>query len=259
MNPSCRPGRFVGIGLARPAIFVVFALTVPDAQLREQRRPRAVEFRVSIQSRLVGPALEQSQAVRVHAALKDLELLAARLLHHLRAAALVRFRELRPFAGDGGDRHDESDRHLSVSLEQPTWVSGRRPDSIRRDCARWPMGLSRLPRQRDGGAELSRPLGGLDDLERTNAGRGGNRIGRAAAARVEERLELEPQRLLATRRDLFLPGLDGLPRAAVPSRSEEHTSELQSLRHLVCRLLLEKKKKNQLIAYIIKKKKTTPK
>src|SRR5437899_5842336 len=28
-----------------------------------------------------------------------------------------------------------------------------------------------------------------------------------------------------------------------PGRSEEHTSELQSLRHLVCRLLLEKKKK----------------
>src|SRR5258705_12732450 len=28
-----------------------------------------------------------------------------------------------------------------------------------------------------------------------------------------------------------------------PSRSEEHTSELQSLRHLVCRLLLEKKKR----------------
>src|SRR5258705_2274686 len=29
-------------------------------------------------------------------------------------------------------------------------------------------------------------------------------------------------------------------------RSEEHTSELQSLRHLVCRLLLEKKKKREL-------------
>src|SRR5262245_22880372 len=28
----------------------------------------------------------------------------------------------------------------------------------------------------------------------------------------------------------------------VKSRSEEHTSELQSLRHLVCRLMLEKKK-----------------
>src|SRR2546422_3374655 len=30
-------------------------------------------------------------------------------------------------------------------------------------------------------------------------------------------------------------------------RSEEHTSELQSRLHLVCRLLLEKKKKNKLI------------
>src|SRR2546425_5114569 len=41
-----------------------------------------------------------------------------------------------------------------------------------------------------------------------------------------------------------------LPRAAPPpsrrprpSRSEEHTSELQSLAYLVCRLLLEKKKR----------------
>src|SRR2546422_3727764 len=31
----------------------------------------------------------------------------------------------------------------------------------------------------------------------------------------------------------------------VPERSEEHTSELQSRLHLVCRLLLEKKKKNK--------------
>src|SRR5438046_8912684 len=33
--------------------------------------------------------------------------------------------------------------------------------------------------------------------------------------------------------------------AAAPSRSEEHTSELQSLTNLVCRLLLEKKKKHK--------------
>src|SRR5690349_23466342 len=31
-----------------------------------------------------------------------------------------------------------------------------------------------------------------------------------------------------------------------PRRSEEHTSELQSRRDLVCRLLLEKKKKNKI-------------
>src|SRR5690625_5750302 len=34
----------------------------------------------------------------------------------------------------------------------------------------------------------------------------------------------------------------------VPRRSEEHTSELQSRGHLVCRLLLEKKKKRQTAA-----------
>src|SRR5687768_18145298 len=45
--------------------------------------------------------------------------------------------------------------------------------------------------------------------------------------------------------------LDGRPRnhgqvgrLDLDSRSEEHTSELQSRLHLVCRLLLEKKKKN---------------
>src|SRR5436305_2244006 len=49
----------------------------------------------------------------------------------------------------------------------------------------------------------------------------------------------------------FLAGLWGvivwslLGGAIRPIRSEEHTSELQSRPHLVCRLLLEKKKKNQ--------------
>src|SRR5262245_62808402 len=37
-------------------------------------------------------------------------------------------------------------------------------------------------------------------------------------------------------------GGDSLSGSVTTSRSEEHTSELQSLRHLVCRLLLEKKK-----------------
>src|ERR1039458_5672042 len=34
------------------------------------------------------------------------------------------------------------------------------------------------------------------------------------------------------------------------TRSEEHTSELQSLRHLVCRLLLEKKKEYKIISQV---------
>src|SRR5205814_6590250 len=39
--------------------------------------------------------------------------------------------------------------------------------------------------------------------------------------------------------------LDALQGPGPGFRSEEHTSELQSLRHLVCRLLLEKKKKQK--------------
>src|SRR5258705_937074 len=38
------------------------------------------------------------------------------------------------------------------------------------------------------------------------------------------------------------PWSSDMPRSL---RSEEHTSELQSLRHLVCRLLLEKKKQQE--------------
>src|SRR5258708_15448394 len=39
---------------------------------------------------------------------------------------------------------------------------------------------------------------------------------------------------------------DRAARPPVLARSEEHTSELQSPDHLVCRLLLEKKKQNEL-------------
>src|SRR5262245_63517163 len=49
----------------------------------------------------------------------------------------------------------------------------------------------------------------------------------------DTRIRLPPSRVTVS-------SWDGLS-----TRSEEHTSELQSLRHLVCRLLLEKKKKLQ--------------
>src|SRR5436189_5726236 len=42
-----------------------------------------------------------------------------------------------------------------------------------------------------------------------------------------------------------LPGDDSGPATSPGSRSEEHTSELQSPMYLVCRLLLEKKKKKK--------------
>src|SRR5690349_24253859 len=48
----------------------------------------------------------------------------------------------------------------------------------------------------------------------------------------------------------------GITRTAAPRwgrRSEEHTSELQSRRDLVCRLLLEKKKKKKIRKILLKK------
>src|SRR2546423_5859052 len=49
---------------------------------------------------------------------------------------------------------------------------------------------------------------------------------------------LKQVRIVATK-----PGLLRILIRRSPGRSEEHTSELQSLAYLVCRLLLEKKKK----------------
>src|SRR2546422_4485801 len=48
---------------------------------------------------------------------------------------------------------------------------------------------------------------------------------------------------IATLLGLGNPGGPAIERLAREGRSEEHTSELQSRLHLVCRLLLEKKKK----------------
>src|SRR5262245_47336012 len=63
-----------------------------------------------------------------------------------------------------------------------------------------------------------------------------------ADARLDDRVVLRAPVSALWQRDCTLLVLRDGPRYAVPLRSEEHTSELQSLRHLVCRLLLEKKK-----------------
>src|SRR5687767_15232055 len=73
-------------------------------------------------------------------------------------------------------------------------------------------------RDRDGVGRGRRP--DLEVVEGRRRGRGGGQAGAGAA-----------------HGDRSLPG--------DRSRSEEHTSELQSLAYLVCRLLLEKKKKRR--------------
>src|SRR5690348_17646195 len=53
-----------------------------------------------------------------------------------------------------------------------------------------------------------------------------------------------PEHVIAGLLELFENPQAALDRHGDLERSEEHTSELQSPVHLVCRLLLEKKKKN---------------
>src|SRR5438874_9975831 len=73
-----------------------------------------------------------------------------------------------------------------------------------------------------------------------------------AALRGVRCFAFEPEELnfRALMENIELNGSDG---TQAKQRSEEHTSELQSRRDLVCRLLLEKKKKKKKINEIQKK------
>src|SRR5690625_5537464 len=96
----------------------------------------------------------------------------------------------------------------------------------------------------------SRELGGAqiylkrEDLNHTGAHKVNNTIGQALLAKFTGK-----KRVIAETG----AGQHGVATATVAARlgleccvrSEEHTSELQSRGHLVCRLLLEKKKKKQ--------------
>src|SRR5439155_3698638 len=106
---------------------------------------------------------------------------------------------------------------------------------------------------RDRALELSEPareLGGVLRIEHLDAeGRVCRRLGEPGSAQGEV-LQREPERLRVgelafeeverslQRGQLVVPEIE-----LREERSEEHTSELQSRGHLVCRLLLEKKKK----------------
>src|SRR2546422_3965362 len=65
---------------------------------------------------------------------------------------------------------------------------------------------------------------------------------RSTASRSRTSTAESPQRTRSAR--FAAPSTRRSPPRPSRRRSEEHTSELQSRLHLVCRLLLEKKKKN---------------
>src|SRR2546425_8353052 len=87
-------------------------------------------------------------------------------------------------------------------------------------------------------------------LFRSRRGRRGLTRARAAETARSRRSEREGAMLGEIRGEVrppvqivgFEPSFSSSPRTSTTFRSEEHTSELQSLAYLVCRLLLEKKK-----------------
>src|SRR5438309_4180876 len=86
------------------------------------------------------------------------------------------------------------------------------------------------------------PISAPATAARTSGGRsagGGCRPGPGARPRDRRRCARRDRGAARARR-----------RWPAPARSEEHTSELQSQFHLVCRLLLEKKKKTRLATRI---------
>src|SRR2546425_2494380 len=91
--------------------------------------------------------------------------------------------------------------------------------------AKYKVGLVQMAMSSDTAANLQAAIAKVEEAA-------------AAGARLVCLPELFRSRYFAQREDAALFDL------AEP-RSEEHTSELQSLAYLVCRLLLEKKKKNK--------------
>src|SRR5689334_24716359 len=86
-------------------------------------------------------------------------------------------------------------------------------------------------------------------LFRSRSNLAGKQVGRRVAKLQKRRLAAIPWRYdgragTEVRLDR-LPEIGKLSLACGGRRSEEHTSELQSQFHLVCRLLLEKKKNNK--------------
>src|SRR2546425_6154008 len=89
-------------------------------------------------------------------------------------------------------------------------------------------------------SELGRGMGGGPDVWPVAADASG---GLASSRKQSQRIGLENRLLVRVAERQRQELVDVVQRPA-QERSEEHTSELQSLAYLVCRLLLEKKKKS---------------
>src|SRR2546425_2696814 len=72
---------------------------------------------------------------------------------------------------------------------------------------------------------------------------------RSRSFKVTMKCQHHPRRSQSSSNSAVLSGSAMTSQSSQSTRSEEHTSELQSLAYLVCRLLLEKKKKQYIQYY----------
>src|SRR5215813_3538231 len=93
----------------------------------------------------------------------------------------------------------------------------------------------------------------LSDVERRFLAE--QRIAHLATADRRAAPHVVPVCFAVLERTLYITVDEKPKRRPGAARSEEHTSELQSRPHLVCRLLLEKKKKNKFTIPVLNKKK----
>src|SRR2546422_306739 len=109
------------------------------------------------------------------------------------------------------------------------------PDLQRFDILRWPL---------DGGAVCrGAPGASQPDLHIAQSDHRTSPV-LAAGCHVSRKRSISGRYLSKYRRTTAAAASETRGRSSAP-RSEEHTSELQSRLHLVCRLLLEKKKKKK--------------
>src|SRR2546422_5799010 len=127
------------------------------------------------------------------------------------------------------------EQHLLL-LELPAPFDKRDVQLARRRMAkRWHPDLAPQGRQFEHERHLKAINQAADQLERLAEGSRGGRVSssavRASAAAARRKREEDGRRAYEA---------EQRARAQAQERSEEHTSELQSRLHLVCRLLLEK-------------------
>src|SRR5690625_4093914 len=129
---------------------------------------------------------------------------------------------------------------LNTFLPRSCWVLTNRS---------WPRRMASLSCGAKSDASRSSMVGGMC----TNSSSvGGDAVGAIAASRAstssscaESALPEEESCATASATQITAVVSSATAAASLPIRSEEHTSELQSRGHLVCRLLLEKKKNNK--------------